>query len=154
MDNVLAFDGKRVAANRFSLVETRRNIWQIVPEDGTPYELLFDKDYWAVMASELRTYDRIEVLADNGSFWAELLVLMATKTQAAVMELRKIDISTSSSTGSGAAEVEEEFAVKWRGPHSKWSVIRKTDRSVVKQGFDDAGSARAFALTLDARPVA
>ena len=66
----------------------RRNIWQVVPEDGTPYELLFDKDYWGVMASKLRPFDHIEVLADYVSFWAELLVLMATKTQATVMELR------------------------------------------------------------------
>ena len=127
----------------------RRNIWQIVPEDNTPYELLFDKDYWGVMASKLRPFDHIEVLADDGSFWAELLVLMATKTQATVMELRKIEISTKE-----GAPVEEKFAVKWRGPHSKWSVIRMADGSVVKQGFDDADSARAFALTCDARPGA
>jgi hypothetical protein len=97
----------------------RRNIWQIVPEDGTPYELLFDKDYWGVMASKLRPFDHIEVLADDGSFCAELLVLMSTKTQATVMELRKIDISTKE-----GAPVEQKFAVKWRGPHSKWSVMK------------------------------
>src|SRR5580692_10314857 len=50
--------------------------------------------HWGVMASKLRPFDHIEVLADDGSFCAELLVLMATKTQATVMELRKIDIST------------------------------------------------------------
>jgi hypothetical protein len=139
MGNILAIDGKRLAANRFSLAETRRNIWQIVPEDGTPYESLFDKDYWAAMASKLRPYDRIELLADDGSFWAELLVLMATKTQAAVMELRKIDISTKEVT-----QVEEKFAVKWRGPHSKWAVIRAADCNVIKSGFESADDAKSF----------
>jgi hypothetical protein len=149
MGIVLAIDGKRLTPNRFSLAETRRNIWQIIPEDGTPYELLFDKDYWAAMASKLRPFDRIEVLADDGSFWAELLVLMATKTQAAVMELRKIDISTKE-----VAQVEEKFAVKWRGPHRKWSVIRSADSSIVRSGFESADDARTFALTCDARPGA
>jgi hypothetical protein len=146
MGKVLAIDGKRLTPNRFALAETRRNIWQIVPEDGTPYESLFDKDYWAAMAAKLRPYDRIEVLADDGSYYAELLVLSSTKTQAEVMELRKIDIATKE-----VAPVKEEFSVKWRGPHSKWSVIRTADGSIVKQGFDDADSARAFVLTCDAR---
>jgi hypothetical protein len=69
--------------------------------------------------TQLRPFDHIEVLADDGSFCAELLVLMATKTQATVMELRKIDISTKE-----GAPVEQKFAVKWRGPHSKWSVMK------------------------------
>jgi hypothetical protein len=109
---------KRLQAGHMCLAEQRRKSWVAIPDPDTAYSEVFFPDYWETIAAKLRPFDTIEVWSDDGSYWAELLVLTAGKTQATVRELRKIDISPSE-----RSPAEETFAVKWRGPASKWGVI-------------------------------
>lgn len=126
----------QLASNRLQFAEHRRNIYTVTPEAGTPYDALLKDGYWAHVSAKLRSGDRIEVLAEDGSYFAELLVLDAGRLYAKVAELRHVKLDV--------VEVQEGdlmlegLEVKWQGPHLKWCVLRGKDR--LKDTMDKASA--------------
>lgn len=124
----------QLASNRLHFAENRRNIFTVTPEAGTPYEAVLKEGYWAHVSAKLRPTDRIEVLAEDGSYFAELIVLDAGRLYAKVAELRKVSLDP--------IEVKESdltvdgLEAKWRGPQLKWCVMRGKD--CLKDGMDKA----------------
>jgi hypothetical protein len=57
------------------LAETVRNVYQITVPPDTKAEALLAPTYWSHVASKLRMGDRIEVLASDASWCAELRVM-------------------------------------------------------------------------------
>ncbi len=118
--------------SRFSLVaEFKRKISQCIPEAGTTLEQMLDPSYWAHVAAKLAPMDRIEVNAEDGSFYAELLVMSASKIGANVKPLHFINLG---------APVDMEtpdigMMVKYAGIHAKWRVLRTSDGAKVRDGF-------------------
>jgi hypothetical protein len=117
----------KLTASRMKQAEFVRTIWSATPEHGTPFEALLEPGYWAHVAAFLKPNDRIEVLAEDGSYFAELIVRSTQRVSVVVTLLRKVDLE------SAAAEQEDaEFAVKFRGA-AKWSIVRTKDNAVVKE---------------------
>ncbi len=54
--------------------EFSRAGWHVVPEPGTGFADLFEPGYWRVAARRMKPGDKIEVLAEGGAWYAELLV--------------------------------------------------------------------------------
>ena len=122
----------KIHPSRFNLAETKRNVWHITPPDGTPFDALLDPSYWTHVSRKLRPTDRVEVFAEDGSYFAEFYVISAGDQSAKVALMRKIDLG----------EVVEDiagipgFKAMWRGPHHKHAVIRTKDNAPVQTGFD------------------
>jgi hypothetical protein len=116
----------QLATNRFHMAEYRRNIFEIVPENGTPFEAVLQEGFWAHVSAKLKPGDRIEVQAEDGSYFAELLVQDAGRLYARVAALRHVQLT--------AIDVKEdglksgEYEVAWKGPALKWCVLRGKDR--------------------------
>ena len=128
----------KIHPSRFSLADSNRNVWSIVPEVGTPYSALSDASYWSHIADKLRPFDRIEVYAEDGAYWAELLVISAARLSAKVIELRKKDLD-------GVGMVSEPgFEVQWKGPHHKHAVVRMKDKTALQSGFASKEDAMAW----------
>lgn len=135
------FTGK-LATKRMKLAEQVRNVWTIVPEYGVPYEAIVkDPAFLSHVSSQLRPFDRIEVLPEDGSYFAELLVRSAGRQFAVLAELRKVDLAPVK------MDNDARFQVTYQGAHSKHVVIRIRDRSVLKDGFDTAEDAHAWLAT-------
>ena len=128
---------KRLHSSRCALGEERRNIWYITPDGDTSYQDLFNPEYWGFVSAKFRTYDRIEVIPDDDSYFAELIVLSAGRSLVEVAELRKVALPER-----GVARVNMEYDAKWSGPHSKWRIFRKSDGAVIKDGFETQEMAR------------
>lgn len=130
--------------SRFQAAEYARTYYVYTVEAGTPYEALFDPAYWAHICSEkgLRPYDVIEVRADEGLYFAQLLVLQADRLSARMAELFYVDLTkTKASEGKiNPASVR----VKYAGPHHKYRVERLSDNAVLAHGFADETAARAW----------
>ena len=77
----------QLASNRLHLAEHRRNIFDVVPEHGTPFEELLKDSYWAHVSAKLKPGDHIEVRAEDGSYYAELIVQDAGRLYAKVAKL-------------------------------------------------------------------
>lgn len=128
--------------------EFSRIIFSVTPELGTNIKEVLDPKYWAHVAAKLKPRCRIEVLAEDNSYFAELLVVSCDKTWASVALLRYVDLS-----GSTVKKVEDkkpagkegdivldefntaEHYVDYVTGQSKGRVILRDGKSVVKDGF-------------------
>lgn len=134
------FTGK-LSMSRFALAEQKRAVYVIFPEMGVPYAaILNDPSFLSHVASRLRPFDRIEVIAEDGSYFAELLVRSAGRQHARLVELNKVDMEPLQ------AEVDPRFSVVYAGPHRKNAVVRLRDKTTLKDGFDTAEDANAWLL--------
>lgn len=130
-------------ASRFKLAEHENINYVIDVEPGITRQHVLDPAFYAQFSSKLRPYDRIAVRCDDGSLYAELLVLNAERTWARVHVLSWHDLTTRDVSLSQAEAKEHVDATKiptpahrveWKGPHHKWSVIRNTDDAYVHEG--------------------
>lgn len=116
----------QLTPNRFNLAEHQRNIFDVIPEKDTPFDALLTDKYWAHVSAKLKPGDRIEVRAEDGSYYAELLVLDAGRLYAKIavllhVELEPVEVKEGGLTAEG-------YEVKWCGPKLKWCVLRGQDR--------------------------
>jgi hypothetical protein len=130
----------QLSINRLQQAEYQRTVYRVVPELSTPYESLFDPQYWAHVSAKLRPGDRLEIEAEDGSYYAELRVMDAGTLYARVAELKKVDFDDGSV--SGDQPVLSGYEVKWRGPILKWSVLRGKD--AIHDGEQSKGAANSW----------
>ena len=117
-----------------------RTVWVITAHENTEPEDLVDPAYWSHVASKLRPWDRIEARANDGTWYAEFLILEAGRNwaRAVMLTVHKL---TNSDVALSQATAQSPYEVSYRGPHDKWSVIRKGDREVMHAGEQTQGGA-------------
>ena len=126
----------QLAANRLHFAEHRRNIFDVVPEHGTPFEEILKDGYWAHVSAKMKPGDHIEVRAEDGSYYAELMVLDAGRLYAKVCQLLFVKLDAVDVKEGGL--MAEGYEVAWKGPQLKWCVFRGKDR--LKDGMDKASA--------------
>ena len=126
----------QLAPTRLHLSEEKSNKFFVVPEAGTPFEALLNDSYWAHVSAKMKPQSQIEVWAEDGSYYAELLVLDAGKLYAKVAT--KVHIKLDAIEVKEGGLMVEGYEVKWQGPHLKWCVLRGKDR--LKDGMDKASA--------------
>ncbi len=127
---------------RIKGAEYERTVWVVTVEKGTKLEHMQNPSFWSHVSNKLRPWDHIEVRSDDGTIYAEFLVLACDRTWAKVHKLRFESLTTSDVSQTQAAM--EEFELEHRGPHLKWGVIRKSDRAVLKENLQTKGEARTW----------
>lgn len=130
----------QLATNRIKQAEYVRNIWHVTPEQDVPFDTLLDPKYWAHVSAQFKPCDRIEVNAEDGSYFAELIILDAGRLFAKVQVLRKVELKAVVVSGA----ISDEYEVKWAGPSAKWRVLRKADNAPLKEGFTDRAGAEGW----------
>lgn len=127
----------QLAPNRVMLAEQARNLWHASPESGTPLDALLEAKYWAHYAVShsivIRPGDRIEAYADDGSYFAELIVRDVARGGIRVAELRRKEFDKIESVG----EAIDGHLIKWQGSKVKWAVIRAADQKRLSEGHAD-----------------
>ena len=121
-----------VIPTRMQLAEQVRNIWCLTVPVGTTVQDMLNPGYWAHLARQLQPGDRIEVEPDDGSYFAELRVLDSGNQYAKVMALREVKLEAIEPSASVSVP---GHTVEWSGRHTKWRVIRESDRKVLKDGL-------------------
>lgn len=105
----------------------RRVLVAVVPY-GTTEEQLMNPAFWSMVASQLSINDRIEVYCEAGSYFAELMVRGVGVNSVSVQMLR-IHVLTEPQM----EQREAPLFVRYGGAHSQWQVVRKSDKSVVRE---------------------
>ena len=108
------------------------------PQAGVTIEEVLEPSYWAHVASQLKPGTRIEVMAQDGAWWAMLLVRAAGRTDAVVQALQYVILGSNETFTAGGYEI------KWRGPKAKWGVVRGKDAAVLHDGFAVKEEAEAW----------
>lgn len=127
----------------FGQAEHRRAIYMATVPKGTTKEQLQQPGYWAHVAAKIRPWSRIDVQAEDGSFFAELLVLATDRTWARVRCLSFHNLTDTEMSQSDAAKIMGDYEIKWRGP-KKWSVVRRNDSSVINENMHNEADARKW----------
>lgn len=130
-----------IAPNRLQRSEHYYANYAVVLPHGHSFDDALSPDYWSHVGSRLRQHDVIRVIPEDGSYFAELLVLSAGSGFAKVKALRQIPLEED---GEPIAETEPVY-VKWQGPHVKHAVIRRSDGERLKEGFSEKKEAEQWA---------
>lgn len=121
-----------------------RNVYNACPFTGTKLDDVLEPRYWAHMSNILRPWDRIEVIPEDGVWWAELMVREVDQGSVRVFVLRE----TKFNDVNDRTDTDSPFLVQFT-PATKWRVVRKADAVVVSEGHltrDDAWIAAGRAI--------
>lgn len=122
---------KSLLPNRLQSGEYYRTRYTAMVEATTNIEDLLEPAYWLHVESKLRPMDTIDVLSEDGSWFVELMVTARGKGWAKVQKLREVKFDEEASEPAADAKV----FVQWKGPHTKFAVIRKEDSVILKDKF-------------------
>jgi hypothetical protein len=107
----------------------------IIPIGTFPEDLLMP-EYWAHVTAFMRPWQRIEAHSEDGTWFAEYIVLSVDRAWARVRMLGKYNLTSNDVALSQAEKLSQSgFEVKWRGA-AKWSVIRTADSAIMKEHMD------------------
>ncbi len=126
---------QQLAFRRVQQAEYTRDLWMADVPRGTTIDDLLDESYWAHVAQLLRPRARIEVMCEDNSYFAELLVMGVGKLYAQVVLLRAHEL-----TQPIARKVTSPYSVDWSS--GKFRVLRGPD--VIKEGFDTEKDAQRW----------
>ncbi len=122
-------------------VEYARKTFMVTPPAGTDLKDMLVHDYWAHVAYKLTPHDIIEIIPEDGAFYARLLVVNCQKLWAKVQVLEMHKIVDSSKVKVAPTDILEP---KYTGPSGKWRVVsKKNGEQVSAESFqtqDDASS--------------
>lgn len=109
--------------------EFARQSWRVTPPSGVGIDEVLEPDYWANVASKLTPHDVVEVVPEDGAFYARLFVVSTGKLSAKMQKLEHVTFSGSQKKATKAAI--GEYEVKFSGPSAKWRVHKEKDGALV-----------------------
>lgn len=125
-----------------------RATWSATPNAGTSLEDILAHGYWASVARNLGVGDRIDVLPEDFTFFAQLLVRAKSHDGATVVLLQNTDL-TGVEVNEGAADEYGGHRIAYSGPSLKWTVTRlangKKPEQLLRDGFESREDARTYA---------
>ena len=124
----------KLTPDRFKQAEYTRNIFAMTPAPNTEVEHLMKPEYWSHVARQLNPTDRVEVIAEDNSWFAEVLVMSTGPNWARVKLLRYTPLAEKSAKAD-APVTNPQFDVNYGGVSAKHRVVRLSDKSVIKDGF-------------------
>ena len=128
-------------ALRVVQAESQRQLHVHNPEQGVSLEDVMQPSYWVHVTKKLHKTDRIEVIPEDGSWYAELMVLSVEAIYAKVILLKYLNLAEEAAKISAPAQ---EYFVKYGNNTSKHRIIRKSDNKVLKEGFNTAAEATQY----------
>lgn len=114
--------------------EYARNMHIAVAPSGASLEDALKPEFWSHVAAKTRRWDRIELRAEDDTWWADLLVTKAERLALHVSVIAKLDLS-GASKGVVIEGLPKEYDVQWGGPAHKFRVIRKADNEILAHGM-------------------
>lgn len=131
------------SCNRFRMV---------VPKETTKDDLMNSKLYRDLVKfhknmdkGRFSFGDILEVLAEDGSFYAELLILGSTMEEL----FSKINYFVFHLETKELLEVPA-YKIEWKGPKNKFAILRKADDSIFRQHFSSKEEALSFLQNIPA----
>ena len=115
---------------RLQRSEYARTHWLVNAEPKTTLEDIKDPQYWAHTALMIQPHDRIEVWADDNTWFAELVVIMCDRTWANVHVIGYHEVVKSQVK----IEPNNDFDIRYNGQH-RWHIVRKKDGHILRDGL-------------------
>lgn len=111
--------------------ETVHQAWAVTAPYGTPRKATLQPIFWAHVARKLRPLARVSVLSEDGSWFQELLCLVADGFDIRMAELNYWQLEDTSDV----SDRSDVMRVEWAGPHHQFRVVRNADGVVLEKNF-------------------
>lgn len=120
----------------------RVNIRAIVPKAHNIDDIM-NPTYWSMVAGKFglpgnSLFPRVEAIAEDGSWLADLVVSDFSNSFAAVTVLSYVELASAS----GLGDVPSGYEVTFAGYQDKWVVIRKSDDRMIETGLKNQAEAK------------
>lgn len=102
---------------------------------------LLRSDFWMHVANSFKPFTKLRVAAEDGSFYAELMVLSAGRNWAAVHELGYYDLHAGAKAAEKALNEPKDFEVQWKGPINKYCIVRLSDKEIIQKNIEQKEAA-------------
>lgn len=135
---------KTLAPNRLQLAEYKRNVHRIMVDVDVTLADLLAPTFWTHAAKQLRNNDKIEVIAADGKFYAELLVVSARQVEAIVKAINYTELTEAEVKETKKEKAKPKFVVEYKGTDNQHCVIRVADKNVLKSGFNSKPEAEEW----------
>lgn len=133
----------KLLESNFLGADFARQSFRATPPAGVKFEEMLDESYWAHVARKVQPYDIIEIVPEDGAFYARLIVVNSAKLWLKVKTLEHITL-----TAKKKNEVSDRFEAVYKGPHAKWKVTNKSDGSVVtEESFQSRDEAETYIVS-------
>jgi hypothetical protein len=137
-------EARKLIVPRFKNAEYERTIYQACVEAGVAFEEVQNPAFWGHVGEKLRPNDRIEVIAEDGAYFAELLVISCDRLWAKTAVLRFVELSAPDVSAELLSPLAAGYKVDYKGPHKKHVVIRLSDNEIVKDGIATKAEANGW----------
>ena len=107
---------------------------------GMDFEEVKNPHFWNFVSKKLGEFDIIRVVAEDKSYYGEVMVLSCSAQMAKVCVIRDKKMLD----GSEESDIDDGYVVKFRGRYSGWSVLKKEDKSVVFEKGQTRGEAEQW----------
>lgn len=131
---------KALGPSRLQSADYVRASWRTNVPAEYSFEDATTPEFWTHVANTLKLGDKIEMLAENGTWYAELLVVYIDRGTVKTAVLFKTDLAAEAPVPS----LIDGYKVEWSGPHTKWRVVRQKDGEVVHTHEPDKARAAAW----------
>lgn len=127
----------------FKLIETVNQTWRVTVPASTPRERLCESDLHALMGDRFHAFDRVLAIADDSSWFAELLVVSCGVGHAAMIELLYKPLPKLVVPDDALPPNHEVFHA---GVDTMWCVKRISDGVLLGTGFTSRQAAVQYLL--------
>lgn len=134
---------RKLTAPNFKNAEFERAIWQATVPAGMALDEVQRPEFWGHVAENLKPLARIEVIAEDLSYFAELLVIDCDRLWAKTRLIRFVDLREDDSADVLPAAAAG-FKVEFKGPTKKHIVVRLSDNVVVHEGIATKAEANGW----------
>lgn len=119
---------------RLKRAEELRTLWRVQPRGGIPLEEVMKAAYWTHVHQRMTVGDRVEVVAEDGAYAAEIELVMKRPGEMKFRIWHKIDFQ-------GAEPIKQhipgDFFVQWvPGGNLKHCVIQRSTGQRMAEGLD------------------
>ena len=139
----------RLLPHQLVLAEQSRNVWHVNLSNDAPMlpDDFLKAECYAHVAKQLNKGDHLQVLAEDGEWYAEFVIRSIEGSAVQVGEILYKEFEAS-------GLIAEDYDVEWAGQREKARVIRKSDRRVMVSGLPSKEAATGWLLDRAARAPA
>lgn len=142
--NKIAVRAVKALGTQLQLAQFARNVFVLTVENTVAQSDILKPIFWTHIAEKLKKGDRVEVTPEDGSWYAEFMIVSSSSNWAKVVPLRVIQIDSDYVS----AKALDEYYVKWASKALGFRVHRRGDGQVVKDKFETAESANTWIQTI------
>lgn len=130
----------KALGDNLKLAQFARNVFVLTVDNTVLLSDILKPIFWTHIAAKLAKGDRVEVMPESGTWYAEFLITASAKNWAKVVPLRVIQLDTENVS----SKALDEYYVKWASRALGFRVHRHADGQVVKDKFETAEQANEW----------